>query len=762
VKRVFLSYTAKDLGAHAIAAKQAAESAGWEVVDHRDWAPNGRPSVSECMKQVDGCDALIVLSGGRYGWVPTKAEGGDGRRSITWLEVARARSRGVAVIPLLLEGAEAAQVAAEPDGGTQTVLAEFRGELRQSLAGFFTPQPYSVDVLVKQGLDAWDGRANDERMPWRRRFRKAVPAILAIGLATAWLLAGPLVNGRLTARPQPSLAAWLQSGQTIVVVSLALALIAFWSFAASRGRPQWMYRVFPLSSVGDALLAASIFVAIAAGVGGTLAPQEKDPYFEAALTSILDGVRSPGAAGALQPELWRGAKYEGDVDALREFVLPVLEARRNLSDAVALAGVRESLRRMNAPTDVQDVRVRMLVEIARFHVIVIQQDAGRALAQFGRSIEPLFGSVDAIWRAEALFARAGWIDYWAFTNMLEPLDRTGAPTYSKEEVMGAFDDVLKQIGDRPGRPAWVACGAKTNGSMVRARLCGGATEGECVDLDRRLRDAVVCYESRQDHQGVQTAKHNLALRLLASGKLQEAYGYFRSRFDETGDRGAGLQALGIEAVASAAPAGQTLDPALVEAELPKEPDRRRRGEIKACLDLLAGTRRGGDVQNTQSCRVAFACYLTDNPVANERFCGVPEIPRDGAVLASGPPGPVLAPKRYPARYVISGKVSPSRPAKDVVAECDGDVEAEPSFVIDLASPARIATRLVSGGDSVLLVRGPTQSACADDAPIPGRGKSSDAGMILEATAGRHEFFVGTYAHQSLGYEAVVSVGEAGR
>ena len=759
MKRVFLSYTAKDLAAHAIAAKHAAESAGWEVVDHRDWAPNGRPSVSECMKQVDGCDALIVLSGERYGWVPTKAEGGDGRRSITWLEVARARSRGIAVIPLLLEGAGVAQVAVGSDEEGPAALAAFQVELRQSLAGFFTSEPSSVEGRVKQALDSWDGRADDERMPWRRRLRRVGPVILVSALAAAWLLAGPVVNGRLTARPQLSLASWLQSGQTIVVVSLALTLMAFWSLGASRGRPQWMYRVFPLSRPGDALVATAISVGIAVGVGGALAFQVKDPFFESALTSILDGVRSPGAGGALHAERWRGAKYESDIKALREFVLPVLAARRNLSDAVALAGVRESLRSLAAPADLQDIRVRMLVEIARFHVIAIQQDAGRALAQFGTAIEPLFGSVDAIWRAEALYARAGWIDYWAFTNMLEALDRTGAPAYSKEEVLAAFDDVLKQLGDRPGKPAWVTCGARTNGSMVRARLCGGTTDGECADLDNRLRDAVACYESRQDHQGVQTAKHNLALRLLASGKLQEAYGYFRGRFDETGDRGAGLQALGIEVVANAAPAGQTLDPALLEAELTKETDRRRQGEFKACLALLADTRSGGDTQNTRSCRVAFACYLTDNPVANERFCGVPEIPRDGALLASDAK-PVFVPKRIPSRYVASGKVSPTRPAKDVVAECDGDVEADPSFVIDLARPASIAIRVVSGGDSVLLVRGPMQSACADDAPIPGRGKSSDAGMILEATAGRHEFFVGTYGHKSLEYEVVVSVADA--
>jgi len=40
-----------------------------------------------CRAEVEQCDALIVIVGHRYGWVPSKSDGGDGVKSITWWEV---------------------------------------------------------------------------------------------------------------------------------------------------------------------------------------------------------------------------------------------------------------------------------------------------------------------------------------------------------------------------------------------------------------------------------------------------------------------------------------------------------------------------------------------------------------------------------------------------------------------------------------------------------------------------------------------------
>ncbi len=762
MKRVFLSYTALDLAVHASVANRVATSLGWDAVDHREWAPNGRPSVSECMKQVDGCDALIVLTAARYGWVPAREDGGDGVHSITWLEVARARSRGIAVIPLLLDDTAFVATGDGVEGAVaRKSLEDFRLGLRKSLVRFFTTAPASVEGPAEQGLKAWDGRANDERMPWQRRVRRAAPALFASGVIAAWMLAGPVIHARSLDRPQLALPAWLQSWGTVAVVLCAAAAVALWLFSAGRGQPQTMYRVFPLSRWGDAAVIATIVSALGLGGGAAIASLQQDRTFEAVVAGFLDGARFPGAVPALAPERWRGAKYEAEILALRDFVLPVQDARRKLSASVALADVRETILRLTAPADMSDPRIRLLVDIARLHAIAIGQDAKRAIAHYETVIEPLLPTFDPVWRAEARYAIAGWIDYWAFTNLLEPLDRTGSPKYAPAEVTGAFDRALAEIGNEARRPYWVTCATKTNASMVLARLCGSRSEGECTSLDDKMRAAIACYESREDGSGARTAKHNLALRLLASEKLNEAYGYLRSEFDETGDRAAGLQALGIEAIASVAPTGQTLDPTLVAEEVAKEPDRRRRGEMTACLDLLARTHAGADVQNARACRVAFACYLTDNPVANARFCGVPDVMVESTDPVSDQ-GTMLSPRRYPRRFVVRGTIKPGTPAKDVVAECDGDVEKNPSFVLDLPTPAILTVRVYSQGDSVLLVRGPTQSACGDDAPIPGHGKSSDAGLRFDATAGRHEFFVGTYGAESLEYTVRLLVRDPGR
>src|ERR1043165_2824891 len=101
--RVFISYTGEDLKAHADTVADVVRALEWIAVDHRDWAATGQPSVEECMRHVGRCNVLVVLVAQRYGWVPTAEEGGDGERSITWMEVAHARSLGLPVLPFLLE-----------------------------------------------------------------------------------------------------------------------------------------------------------------------------------------------------------------------------------------------------------------------------------------------------------------------------------------------------------------------------------------------------------------------------------------------------------------------------------------------------------------------------------------------------------------------------------------------------------------------------------------------------------------------------------
>jgi hypothetical protein len=157
--RVFISYTGADLEEHAKVVsdvvKQLANSGtsrNWVAVDHKSWAPTGRPSVPECMKEVSRCQVLVVLVAFRYGWVPTAGDGGDGESSITRMEVEQARKLGIEVIPLLVRDNapwNVSLVEGITDPIAQKRLDRFKGELRETLSGFFdTPDSLRDKTLL--------------------------------------------------------------------------------------------------------------------------------------------------------------------------------------------------------------------------------------------------------------------------------------------------------------------------------------------------------------------------------------------------------------------------------------------------------------------------------------------------------------------------------------------------------------------------------------------------------------------------------------
>jgi hypothetical protein len=175
--RVFVSYTGQDLEAHAevvsdmVRRLNAVTGRSWLAIDHKYWAPTGRPSVRECMEQVDRCQILVVLVAFRYGWVPTQEEGGDGEASITCLEVTRARKRGLEVIPFLVEDNATwniSHVEGLVDPTAQKRLRDFKAELKKSLAGFFdTPMSLESQVVLalNQAADRIERRVTGPQLP---------------------------------------------------------------------------------------------------------------------------------------------------------------------------------------------------------------------------------------------------------------------------------------------------------------------------------------------------------------------------------------------------------------------------------------------------------------------------------------------------------------------------------------------------------------------------------------------------------------------
>lgn len=152
--RVFISYTGRDLAAHADVVAAVLRKLEVLAIDHRDSGATGQPSVSWCFEQVDASDIVIVLLAHRYGWVPPVAEGGDGHTCITWLEVRRAREKGKIVLPYVVD--EDASWPTEMIEGLRKPeliprISTFRAELSRTVAAFFT-NPDSLDGPVSRDI----------------------------------------------------------------------------------------------------------------------------------------------------------------------------------------------------------------------------------------------------------------------------------------------------------------------------------------------------------------------------------------------------------------------------------------------------------------------------------------------------------------------------------------------------------------------------------------------------------------------------------
>ena len=103
VLRIFLSSTSADLTAYREKASEAIQLLGHLPVQMETFTALPSDPVSECRAKAAEADATVVLVGHLYGDVPPPERGGDGERSITWLEVEAAQRAGKPVFAFLVD-----------------------------------------------------------------------------------------------------------------------------------------------------------------------------------------------------------------------------------------------------------------------------------------------------------------------------------------------------------------------------------------------------------------------------------------------------------------------------------------------------------------------------------------------------------------------------------------------------------------------------------------------------------------------------------
>lgn len=115
VFEIFLSSTSKDLQAHRDKVREMIDRMRQTTIRMETFGAKPDKPFDTCRKEVQECDALIVIVGHRYGWIPSRQEEGDGVKSITWWEVEWAMGSKKPVFAFLADPAAAWSTEREQD-----------------------------------------------------------------------------------------------------------------------------------------------------------------------------------------------------------------------------------------------------------------------------------------------------------------------------------------------------------------------------------------------------------------------------------------------------------------------------------------------------------------------------------------------------------------------------------------------------------------------------------------------------------------------
>jgi hypothetical protein len=100
---IFLSSTSADLHACRAKVREMIDRLRQTSIRMETFGAKPTQPFATCRDEVQKCDALIVIVGHRYGWVPPKDDGGDGVKSITWWEVQWALDANKPVYAFLID-----------------------------------------------------------------------------------------------------------------------------------------------------------------------------------------------------------------------------------------------------------------------------------------------------------------------------------------------------------------------------------------------------------------------------------------------------------------------------------------------------------------------------------------------------------------------------------------------------------------------------------------------------------------------------------
>ena len=164
ILRIFVSSTAVDLTSFREHVRNAVLRLENLPIQMETFSAKSGQPVAECTRMAAEADAVVCIVAHRYGYVPPVALGGDGERSITWLEVDAARRAGKPVFSFLVDPQapwtapkEQDRLVNEPEKATEIVksvqkLREFKEHLSSQTTRQLFSDPNQLEAQVTAAL----------------------------------------------------------------------------------------------------------------------------------------------------------------------------------------------------------------------------------------------------------------------------------------------------------------------------------------------------------------------------------------------------------------------------------------------------------------------------------------------------------------------------------------------------------------------------------------------------------------------------------
>lgn len=186
VLRILISSTAVDLPDYRAKVRDAVLSLEGLPIRMETFSALGGQPAPECMRLAAEADAVICIVAHRYGYVPPPDLGGDGDRSITWLEVAAAKRAGKPVFAFLVDPSapwiavkEQDRLVSEPDKAQEIFkavqkLQEFKAYLERECVRRTFTSPENLATHVTLALAKFTPQHSSTARAWQPLFCHAL------------------------------------------------------------------------------------------------------------------------------------------------------------------------------------------------------------------------------------------------------------------------------------------------------------------------------------------------------------------------------------------------------------------------------------------------------------------------------------------------------------------------------------------------------------------------------------------------------------